>query len=138
MNKLDIEKTEIIADDGTSVRLVFDHEADILDIFFGENESATGVELTEQIIFRINRKAKRAISLTLLDFSVLTEMTEYGPRSYSLNALDELDEDLRDLIFQLLISTPVNQFLKTSNFQASPTKCMPMTYVEARHELVSA
>jgi len=137
MSKLNLYKTEMIADDGTSVRLVFDEEADILEIFFGENEPATGVELTDQIIIRFNQKMKRAISLTLLDFSVLTEHTEYGPRSYSLSEINDLPEHMRELIFRLATSMPVSQFLKISYFQASPTKQVKLTYVECRHKMVS-
>ncbi len=137
MSELNLYKTETIADDGTSVRLVFDEDADILEIFFGENEPATGVELTDQIILRFNRKMKRAISLTLLDFSVLTEHTEYGPRSYSLSAIDDLPEDIRELIPKLITSMPVNQFLKISYFQASTTKRVMLVYVECQHKMVA-
>jgi hypothetical protein len=68
----------------------------------------------------------------LIDFSVLTERTEYGPRSYPLNKLDDLPESLRELMPQLVTSLPVNQFLKVSHFQASPTERVPLTYVEGQ------
>lgn len=138
MSEVNFYKREIIAKDGTPVRLVYDHEADILEIFFGENESATGIELNDHIVIRLNRETKRAIGLILLDFSILTERTEYGPRSYPLDKLDELPDDLRELVLQLLTSTPVSQFLKTFQFQASPTKCVPLTYVEFQSELAVA
>ena len=37
MSTLKLYQTEMIAHDGTPVRLVYDQEADILEIFFGEN-----------------------------------------------------------------------------------------------------
>ena len=123
---------------GTPVRLVYDQEADILEVFFGANESATGVELTDHIILRLNQQTKRAISLLLLDFLILTERTEYGPRSYPLNALDDLPESLRELVLQLVTSMPVSQFLKVSHFQASPTARVPLTYVEAQPSMATA
>jgi hypothetical protein len=138
MSELNLDKIEITARDGTPVRLVYDQEADILEIFFGENELATGVELTDHIILRLNQKTKRAISLTLLDFSILTERTEYGPRSYPLDKLDELPEDLRELALQLVTSIPVSQFLKLSHFQASPTERVPLTYVESQPAMAAA
>jgi len=131
MSELDLYKTEITASDGTSVRLVYDQEADILELFFGENEPATGVELTDYIVLRLNKQTRRAISLMLLHFSILTEHTEYGPRSYPLNKLDEVSADLRELVLHLITSMPVSQFLKLSHFQASPTKRIPFTYVES-------
>ncbi len=36
--------------DGTIAHLVYDDEADILEIFFGENGPAIGIELTDQMI----------------------------------------------------------------------------------------
>jgi hypothetical protein len=65
--------------------------------------------------------------IELLHFSILTERTEYGPRSYPLDKLDEVPEDLREL--------PVSQFVKLSHFQASPTEQIPFTYVESRPAL---
>jgi hypothetical protein len=132
MSALNLSKIDMTASDGTPVRLVYDQEADILEIFFGTNEPATGVELTDHIILRLNQQTKRAVSLLLLDFSILTERTEYGPRSYPLNKLHDVPEDLRELVLQLVTSLPVRQFLKVSHFQASPTECVPLTYVESQ------
>jgi len=69
MSTLELQRTEIRAQDGTPVRLVYDREADSLEIFFGENEPSTGVELTEYIVLRLNKQTRRAVSLTLLHFS---------------------------------------------------------------------
>ena len=132
MSELELYKTEMTANDGTPVRLVYDQEADILEIFFGENEAATGVELTDYILLRLNKKTCRAIGLTLLHFSILTERTEYGPRSYPLDKLDEISEDLRELVLHLITSMPVSQFLKLAHFQASPMEQIPFTYVESQ------
>ena len=61
-------------------------------------------------------KTGRVISSTLFYFSILTEQTEYGPRSYPLEKLDDLPEDLRELVVRALATAPVNQFLKLTNF----------------------
>lgn len=132
MSELNLYKTEKRAIDGSVVRFVYDPEADILEIFFGENQPATGVELTEDIILRLNRQTRQPVSLTLLHFSILTEQTEYGPRSYPLNNLAEAPEELRELALHLATSRPVSQFLKLTNFQASPTERIPFTYVDAQ------
>jgi len=132
MSTLELQRTEIRAQDGTPVRLVYDREADSLEIFFGENEPATGVELTEYIVLRLNKQTRRAVSLTLLHFSILTECTEYGPRSYPLSKLDELPEDLRELVLHVVTSMPLSQFLRLSHFQASPTEQIPFAYVASQ------
>ncbi len=127
-----MQRAEITARDGTPVRFVYDEEADILELFFGENAPATGIELTDHIILRIDRKTKRALSLMLLHFSILSEQTEYGPRSFQLEKLERLPEDLRELVLRLLISPPVSQFLKLSQLQTTPPKFMLVAYLEAQ------
>ena len=132
MSKTKFYETETTANDGTPLRFVYDQEADILEIFFGKNEFATGVELTDYIVLRLNQQTRRAISLMLLNFSILTERTEYGPRSYPLDKFNEISKELRELVLYLVTSMPVNQFVKMSHFQASPTEKIPFTYVESQ------
>lgn len=129
MSKRKTHHVTIQSVDNPDARLVYNEEEDSLDVFFGENESATGVELTDYILLRVNQKSGRAVSLTIRHFSILTEPTEYGPRSYPLDSLEELPESLHDLTLHLLTTSPVNQFLKLSHFQASPTHRVPLTYV---------
>lgn len=128
-----LHRTEVKSTNGETIRFVYDESGDMLDIFFGENETATGVELTDHILLRLNRTNGRAVSLTLLHFSILTEQTEYGPRSYPLDKLEELPEDLRELAIRAVTTEPVNQFLKLSHLQESPMKRVPITYVESYH-----
>jgi hypothetical protein len=129
VSDLKLQKSEMLAANGEKIRLVYDESEDMLDIFFDENEPATGVELTDHILLRLNQQTGRAVSLTICHFSILTEVTEYGPRSFPLDNLDELPDDLRELTIRLIMKAPVNQFLKISYFQASPTKGVPLTYV---------
>ena len=137
MSKVKFYETESTANDGTPLRFVYDQEADILEIFFGKNEPATGVELTDYIVLRLNKQTRRAISLTLLHFSILTERTVYGPRSYPLDKLDEISRDLRELVLNLVTTMPVCQFVKMSHYQASPTEKIPFTYVESQPVLAT-
>ena len=122
-----LHRTEVKSTNGETIRFVYDESGDMLDIFFGENETATGVELTDHILLRLNRTNGRAVSLTLLHFSILTEQTEYGPRSYPLDKLEELPA------IRAVTTEPVNQFLKLSHLQESPMKRVPITYVESYH-----
>ena len=130
MSELNLSQSQVMATNGETVRLVYDEGADILELFFGENEPATGIELTDHILLRLNQTTERAVSLTLLHFSILAQRTEYGPRSYPLDNLEQLPEQLRELVIRAVTTEPVNQFLKLSYFQASPTKRVPFTYVE--------
>lgn len=130
MSDLKLQKKEIKGENGDTIQLVYDKNEDILEIFFGENEPATGVELTDHILLRLNPKTGRAISLTLLHFAILIERTEYGPRSYPIAKFEELPEELRDTALRTMTKTPVSRFLKILSFQESPNKSVPLTYVE--------
>jgi hypothetical protein len=130
MSNLKLHRSEIKVENGQTIRLVYDENEDMLDIFFGENEPATGIELTDHILLRMNQQTGRAVSLTLLHFSILTERTEFGPRSYPLDKLKEFPEDLQEMIIRAITTMPVNKFLKISFFQESPIKRVPLTYVE--------
>ncbi len=99
MSNLKLQRTEVKAANGETICLVYDESGDMLEIFFGDNELATGVELTDYILLRLNPKTGWVVSLTLLHFSILTEQTEYGPRSYPLDKLEQLPENLRELRF---------------------------------------
>ena len=130
MSDVNLYQTEVLTANRETVRLVYDKDEDILEVFFGQNEPATGIELTDHILLRLNQTTGRAVSLMILHFSILAERTEYGPRSYPLDSLDELPEDLREVVVRIMTTAPVNQFLKLLHFQASPTKCVPLTYIE--------
>ena len=66
----------------------YDKEVDVLYISFAPGEKATtAVELNDNILLRFDRAEKRAIGLTLMDFSVLVQLTELGPRNFPLSGL---------------------------------------------------
>jgi hypothetical protein len=129
MSHVQISYSDAVIPTGETVRLAYYEEDDMLELFFGPNEPATGVELTEHILLRVNRTTGRAVSLTLRHFSILVEHTLYGPRSYPLEHLDQLPETLQETVLHLLNTPPVNQFLKLSHVQLSPARQMPVAYV---------
>lgn len=95
----------------------YDQEADVLYISFAPNEAATSaVELNENILLRLNRAERRAVGLTLMDFSVLAQMTALGPRSFPLTGLDELEPEWQDLVIELITQPPVNEILRVSAY----------------------
>ena len=130
MNELKISRTEIKDEKGNTIHLVYDENEDMLDIRFGEKQPATGIELTDQILLRMDQSTGRAVSLTLHHFSILIEQTGFGPRSYPLENIKELPEDLQEQVVRVLTTAPVNKFMKTSFFQESPTKQILLTYVQ--------
>jgi uncharacterized protein YuzE len=108
----------------------YDQEADVLYITFRPGEKAMGVSLTEHILLRFHPETREAVGLTLMDFSVLVQPTEVGPRSFALTGLDSLPDGLRETVITLITTPPVNRFLKVSSFALSPKRQFCLTYVE--------
>jgi uncharacterized protein YuzE len=109
----------------------YDKEADVLYISFSPGEKATtAVELNDNILLRFNRAEKRAIGLTLMDFSVLVQLTSLGPRNFPLSGLSELEPDWQEMVIEIITKPPVNQILKISVYTPSLTEMVPVTLVE--------
>ncbi|MBW1676512.1 MAG: DUF2283 domain-containing protein [Deltaproteobacteria bacterium] len=109
----------------------YDKEADVLYISFLPGEKATtAVELNDNILLRFNRAEKRAIGLTLMDFSVLAQLTNFGPRSFPLSGLSELESDWQDTVVEIITKPPVNQILKVSVYTPSLAEAVPIALVE--------
>lgn len=109
----------------------YDKEVDILYISFSPGEKATtAVELNDNILLRFNKVEKRAIGLTLMDFSVLIQLTNIGPRSFPLTGLKDLEPEWQETVLEIIKNPPVNQILKVSAYTPSLTETMPITLVE--------
>lgn len=109
----------------------YDKEVDVLYISFAPGERATGaVELNDNILLRFNRTEKRAIGLTLMDFSVLVQLTNLGPRSFPLTGLAELEPDWQDIVIEIITTPPVSQILKVSVYTPTLAETVPIALVE--------
>ena len=137
-DELNIYKTDITFDDGRTIHLMYDRDSDDLEIVFKKGRANCAIELTDNIVLRFDREKEKALSLILLSFSVLAQPTEIGPKSFPLTGLDDLPDDLRQTVVQIITSPPVNQFLKVSYFYPSPAERLPITYVERPPSLVIA
>lgn len=109
----------------------YDKEADVLYISFSPGEKATSaVELNDNILLRFNRAEQRAIGLTLMDFSVLIQLTNLGPRSFPLSGLQDLEPDWQEMVINIITKPPVNQILRVSVYTPSLTETVPIALVE--------
>ena len=109
----------------------YDKAADVLYISFSPGEKATtAVELNNNILLRFNRAEKRAIGLTLMEFSVLIQFTDLGPRSFPLVGLGELEPDRRETVIEIITKPPVNDILKVSVYTPSLAEAVPITLIE--------
>ena len=105
----------------------YDEMSDTLYVSFTPGEKATGIELNDHILLRINKKARRAIGLTFFEYSLLAQKTEVGPRSFPLAGLAELSDDLRELVLDILLRPPVSDMLSLSTYTPSMVEAIPIT-----------
>jgi uncharacterized protein YuzE len=57
----------------------YDEISDTLYVSFVPGEKATGIELSEHVLLRVNKAERRAVGLTLFEYSLLAQRTEMGP-----------------------------------------------------------
>jgi uncharacterized protein YuzE len=108
----------------------YDEEVDVLYVSFAPGEKATAaVELNDNILLRFNKAEKRAIGLTLMDFSVLVQQTELGPRGFPMPGLDELESEWQEVVIGIITSSPVNQVLHVLAYTPSILESVPITFV---------
>jgi uncharacterized protein YuzE len=105
----------------------YDEVSDTLYVSFEPNTKATGIELNDHILLRIDKAERRAIGLTFFEYSVLAQKTEIGPRSFPLTGLAELSEELREVVLYILQQPPVNRVLSLSAYTPSIMETIPIT-----------
>lgn len=110
--------------------LNYDEISDTLYISFSPGEKATGIELNESILLRIQKQERRAIGITIFNYSYLAQKTNIGFRSLPLTGLAELSPSLRELVLDILMQSPVNEFLMVSNYTPSVTENIPITSLQ--------
>jgi len=113
-----IEK-EITLPDGTTALWSYDTEGDMLEVFFNQGAATCTVELADGVLLRLDLKQARPLSLALLSFTPLTQQREFGPPLLRLDGLDDLPDDIRQAVLQIITSPPVNAILKV--FSYAPT-----------------
>jgi len=108
----------------------YDEISDTLYVSFSPGEKATGIELNDHILLRISKKERRAVGLTFLDYSLLAQRTEVGPRSFPLTGLAELSDELRDIVLDILQRPPVSGILFLSTYTPSIIETIPITSLQ--------
>jgi hypothetical protein len=122
-------------------RYEYDEMGDVLEVYFDEKRPAWTIELTPNIMVSIDRSARRAVQLTLMDYSELVRTTEEGPRSFPIMGLAPMPVEERRLVLEILTSAPVNKWLDVSTVQLLPDSPFTVTHLEpppaALRELVA-
>lgn len=90
-----------------STRITYDPEGDILYITFGQPTAATGYQLSDQLLLRVDPQAQQVAGLTIFNFSVHVRTAKGIP----LQGMEE-DSQTRSFLLQILGSPPVTHFLR--------------------------
>lgn len=107
--------------------LNYDEMSDTLYVSFAPGENATGVELNDHLLLRINKQEQRAVGLTFFDYSLLAQSTDFGPRSFPLPGLADLPHELQRLVVDIISKPPVSDFLSLSSYTPSFHETVPIT-----------
>jgi uncharacterized protein YuzE len=108
----------------------YDEISDTLYVSFEPETKATGIELNDHILLRINKNKRRVVGLTFFEYSLLAQKTDLGPRSFPLTGLSELSGDLRQIVLDILLSPPVSDILSVSAFTPSIVETIPITFLQ--------
>ena len=109
----------------------YDEVSDTLYISFSSGEQATGIELTPHILLRLNKQERKAIGTTFLEYSVLAQKTDMGPRSFPLTGISELSDDLQDVVLDILQRPPVSDVLLLSSYTPSISETVPIMLLQS-------
>ena len=103
----------------------YDEESDTFSIAFLPTEKGTGVELTDHIIIHINKATRRVIRVTLIDYSVLVQQTEYGPRTFPVTGLQDISEDTYDMVLDALREHVIQDVLHIAAYTPTGGQIIP-------------
>ena len=108
----------------------YDEISDTFYVSFSPGEQGTGIELNDNILLRINKGERRAIGLTIFDYSILAQPTDLGVRSLPLTGLADLSEETREIVLEILRTTPVHDILLLSVYTPSAAESIPITHLQ--------
>lgn len=97
-------------------RITYDEEADVLYVRFDRSEHVTGVELTPNVVLRLDTgeatgSPPRALGLTFVSFSHLMARRSGQPLNVPLTDLRNLPEGVWQAVLTVVTQPPVSDFL---------------------------
>jgi len=94
----------------------YHRDADILEVFFVDEEATASVCLTPDITLHFRAEDGKAVSLIFNDFFHLARSDEYGPQAFRLE-VERWPEPLRAVVWRILASPPVSDWLAVSSYR---------------------
>ena len=91
----------------STIRITYDPDGDILYLTFGQPTAATGYQLSEQILLRVDPQTQNAAGLTIFNYSMHTSTA----RKLLLPGLEEAPA-VKPVLLHILTTAPVSHFLR--------------------------
>ena len=105
----------------------YDETSDTLYVSFEPGAQATGIELNDNILLRVDKDQCKAIGLTFFNYSILAQKADFGPRSFPLTGIALLSGDLQEIVMEIISSSPVSEILSLSTYTPSFSEAIPIT-----------
>ena len=100
----------------SEIKINYDEEADVLYVSFGQSDHVTGVELTDNVLLRLDTgnatgTSPRAIGLTFISYERMMAHHGEQPITIALANLRNLPEALWQAVLAVITMPPVSDFL---------------------------
>lgn len=100
----------------SEIKINYDEDADVLYVSLGRSEHVTGVELTDNVLLRLDMgKATstppRAVGLTFISYERMMAYHGDQPITIALANLRHLPEELWQAVMAVITTPPVSDFL---------------------------
>ncbi len=105
----------------------YDETSDTLYVSFEPAAKATGIELNDNILLRMDKDQRKAIGLTFFNYSILIQKADFGPRSFPLTGIALLSNENQELVMEIISSSPVKEILSLSTYTPSFSEAIPIT-----------
>jgi len=116
----------------------YDETSDTLYVSFEPGAKATGIELNENILLRIDKARRKAIGITFLNYSLLSQNADFGPRSFPLTGISKIPDEIRETVLEIISTAPVRDFLSLSTYTPSFADAIPITLLHLPQPLTTA
>lgn len=114
----------------SEIKVSYDEDADVLYVSFGRSEHVTGVELTDNVLLRLDTgkatgSPPRAVGLTFISYERMMAHFQHQPIPVSLTDLRHLPEELWQAVLAVLTTPPVSDFLAVNLSLTPQTPPLP-------------
>ena len=102
----------------SEIKVNYDRDADVLYVSFAQSQHVTGIELTDNILLRVDTgktsgKPPYAVGLTFVNFARMMATYRDQPLTISLEQLRNLPSNLCSAVLTVLTTSPISDFLAT-------------------------